>query len=164
MSTIRVTVDIPHAAWMQADRARALLTEELNRGMFTLVNQGADTAKLLAPVNLGILRSSMTAEVLAPGPGALATGVLYTGPQSSTYAAPVEYGAAPHWAPIAPLKQWAKRVLGAEELGYAIQRAIARRGTRAQPYFTPAAEEMQRDAPGVMREALTLAVQRLGGV
>lgn len=50
----------------------------------------------------------------------------------------VELGTRPHWPPIRPLKLWAKRVLGDEGAAWAIQRKIARRGTRRQEVFAKA--------------------------
>lgn len=41
----------------------------------------------------------------------------------------VFYGTRPHWAPIEPLKEWARWKLGDEKLGYAVQRSIAYYGT-----------------------------------
>jgi len=54
------------------------------------------------------------------------------------YAASVEFGSVPHWAPIGPLKQWAKRKLGDEGAAYAVQKTIAKRGTKPQPFLRPA--------------------------
>ena len=39
------------------------------------------------------------------------------------------YGTRPHWAPIEPLKEWARVKLGDEGAAYAIQKSIARYGT-----------------------------------
>ena len=141
----------------------AILREELGYATTEITNNIADTAKLLAPVNMGILRSNIFAETTREPAGFLAEGKVYTGAAVQHYARPVEFGARPHWAPIAPLKLWAKRVWKDERKGYALQQAIARRGTRAQPYFMPAVEEGKIDAPGVMREALTRAVIRMQG-
>jgi len=50
----------------------------------------------------------------------------------------IEYGTLPHWAPIAPLKAWARRKLGDEGAAYAVQRKIAEKGTKAKPFMEPA--------------------------
>ena len=53
------------------------------------------------------------------------------------YAAPVEYGSRPHWVsvrPGTPLNRWAKQK-GISP--YAVQRSIARKGTRAHPFVKP---------------------------
>ncbi len=43
----------------------------------------------------------------------------------------VFYGTRPHWAPIEPLKEWARWKLGDENLGYAVQFNIAQFGTNS---------------------------------
>lgn len=53
---------------------------------------------------------------------------------AAPYARYVEEGTRPHWAPIAPLKLWARRVLGDEGAAYAVQRKIAQEGTDPQPF------------------------------
>lgn len=50
----------------------------------------------------------------------------------------MEYGTSPHWVPIAPLKDWAKRKLGNEMIAYAVQKKISKLGTTAKPFFRPA--------------------------
>jgi hypothetical protein len=47
----------------------------------------------------------------------------------------VERGSRPHWPPIAALVGWARRH-GVSP--YAVQRSIARKGTRARPFLLPA--------------------------
>lgn len=63
---------------------------------------------------------------------------------AAEYARYVEFGTAPHWPPIEPLKGWARRVLGDESLAYAVQKSIAENGTPAQPFFRPGVETMRR--------------------
>ena len=54
---------------------------------------------------------------------------------SVSYGLYVERGTRPHWPPRAPLEGWARRH-GMPV--FAVQRAIARRGTRARPFLVPA--------------------------
>jgi hypothetical protein len=54
------------------------------------------------------------------------------------YAEEVEFGSFPHHVPIKPLKEWAKQKLGDEGAAYAVQKKIAEKGTRAQPFMDPA--------------------------
>jgi hypothetical protein len=61
---------------------------------------------------------------------------------SVRYGAYVERGSRPHWPPRAPLEGWARRH-GVSV--FVVQRAIARRGTRARPFLRPAYEK-NRDA------------------
>jgi HK97 gp10 family phage protein len=59
---------------------------------------------------------------------------------TAPYSVFVEYGTFPHWAPIAPLKEWCRIKLGDESLAYAVQKKIAVKGTPAQPFMEPAME------------------------
>jgi len=68
----------------------------------------------------------------------------------------VELGTRPHWAPIEPLKRWAQLKLGDSSLGYAVQRKIAMKGTKAQPFMEPAVMDSQLD---IRRNFGDLAVQ-----
>ena len=65
---------------------------------------------------------------------------------SADYAAAVNDGSAPHWAPIQPLLGWARRVLGDASLGYAVQRKIAREGTDPVGFVDDALESMRNYA------------------
>ena len=56
----------------------------------------------------------------------------------------VEEGTRPHWAPIQPLKDWARRVLGDENAAYAIQQKIAQEGTEGQ-HFARAGSQRQQE-------------------
>jgi hypothetical protein len=60
---------------------------------------------------------------------------------SVRYGLYVERGSRPHWPPRAPLEGWARRH-GVPV--FVVQRAIARRGTRARPFLVPA-DEKNRD-------------------
>lgn len=68
-----------------------------------------------------LLRSGVPPEVQSDGSVVFG----YT----ADYAPYVDQGTAPHWAPIAPLLGWARRVLGDESAAYGVQRTIAREGT-----------------------------------
>lgn len=95
----------------------------------------ASEVKKRTPVNTGALANSISWNDNYSAFGGHATsmsGSVFTPLQ---YGVSVEYGTAPHWAPIMPLKLWAKRVLGDEGAAYAIQKAIARRGTRGRFMF-----------------------------
>ncbi len=67
------------------------------------------------------------------------------------YAPFIEFGTAPHWAPIAALIPWAKRH-GISP--YAVQQSIAKKGTKAQPFFVPAVEESLDDITKYFQVAL----------
>jgi len=88
-------------------------------------------AKKLTPVNNGALAKSIEWLDYHTTGGEM-YGIVSTPLQ---YGIPIEYGTAPHWVPIAPLKLWAKRVFGDESVAYAVQKAIARRGTKGRFMF-----------------------------
>ena len=48
---------------------------------------------------------------------------------TAAHAKYIYYGTKPHWAPIAPLKEWARWKLGDEKAAWAVQRSIAKYGT-----------------------------------
>ena len=50
----------------------------------------------------------------------------------------MEYGTVPFFAPIDPLKAWAKRKLGDENIAYAVRNKIAKVGIKAHPFMRPA--------------------------
>jgi hypothetical protein len=77
------------------------------------------------------------------------------------YAVAVEEGTRPHWAPIGPLKLWARRVLGDEDAAYAVQAAIARRGTRAQRFFARGVEAAHPRIMQILRRAGAAYAARL---
>ena len=73
-----------------------------------------------------------------------------------------EFGAAPHFPPLGPIREWAISVGKDPKEAYAIARSIAgkglggkrggRGGFEAQPYIFPAIETVTKDVPRWMRE------------
>ncbi len=59
----------------------------------------------------------------------------------------VEFGTRPHWSPIAPLREWARRH-GMNV--YALAAVIARRGTRPNPFMKRAANKASVKIRGLM--------------
>ena len=92
------------------------------------------------PVNYGLLRSSISWPAGFETQGSILDtlrGIVGAsdkpgtgGTSTATYVWYVEEGTGPHWPPAGPLKLWAIRKFGDERVGYAVQRAIAMRGTR----------------------------------
>lgn len=64
---------------------------------------------------------------------------------TARYAAAVEKGTKPHYPPIGPLLDWARRVLGDESAAYAVQRKIAEKGTDPQPFVAPGIRAMRAE-------------------
>lgn len=86
-------------------------------------------AMLKAPVDTGALRARWNMAVR------FLRGVLSP---VKKYAGAVEYGAKPHFVSVKKLKGWARRH-GISP--YAVQRSIAKKGTKAQPFLGPAVDE-----------------------
>lgn len=84
-----------------------------------------------APVDTGRLRASVRTAQSATRAS--------VGP-AVAYAPWVEFGTRPHWPPQGALQPWARRHgFPAGFVGdFLVRRAIALRGTRAQPFVTPA--------------------------
>lgn len=108
-------------------------------------------AKDIVPHDAGLLRASINPKI-DPSPIPMWGKV---GP-SLKYGLFVELGTKPHWPPIGPLKGWARRH-GVSP--YALQAAIAKRGTRAQPFMRPALEKSKEDIDKYVTEA-GAAIQR----
>ncbi len=110
----------------------------------------------LTPQFLGFLRNSILPQTIISTDQIL--GQVAT---SCPYALPVETGSKPHWAPIEPLKLWARRKLGDESIAYAIQRAIARRGTRAHLMFTKGFDERGPTVVAMFERAVEKFVEQV---
>lgn len=107
--------------------------------------EGADVAIQTVPVAFGELVSSIRdiprergATIRADAPHAKA----------------VEVGSRPHWAPIAPLKKWCELKGMGPGAAYAVQRKIARDGTRPTWFMARTVPIVERLLDRNMRRAL----------
>ncbi len=105
---------------------------KMSKVLFFSMQKIVNLSKDKAPSNTAQLRRSI--HLFPRGPDRN----YYEVRTSVGYAAPVEFGSAPHYPPIEPLKDWAKRVLHEEQAAYAVQKKIGREGTEPQPFFRPA--------------------------
>lgn len=117
-----------------------------------------------APSDIGFLRSKIHGEVRSSGPGSV-VGVVGS---YARHGMPVEKGASAHWPNIQNLALWVLRKLRVgrgqlQQVTFLVARAISRRGTPAQPYLAPAAEDHQEEINGFFQRALANIVRRLGG-
>lgn len=69
------------------------------------------------------------------------------------YARPVEQGSKPHFPPLEPIKQWARRRGLPESAAYPIALKISRRGTTAKPWLFPAYESERPKFEEIIRDA-----------
>lgn len=111
------------------------------------------------PVGMsGLLRGSIFTEI--QGQNANLTGIVST---PSPYAESMEEGTKPHWAPIEPLKLWAMRRLGDEEIAWAIRDKIAKVGTKGHFMFKKAFEQSSGFIAQQHQFLIERIRQRIGG-
>lgn len=98
------------------------------------------------------------------------SGVKVTGgvATSIAYAVPVELGSKPHWAPVAPLKDWVERKLGkrgdeADEVAQAVRFKIARKGTKGAFMFREGFAATQPQVFAMFDAAAARAIERVEG-
>lgn len=139
-------------------QAPTIIPTELTTAMHAAVLVVQREVQDRTPVGAtGILRGSIMSEVR--GTPAHIRGVVAT-PQA--YALPLEEGSRPHWAPIGPLKLWARRKLGDERAAYAIRWGIHLRGTRPARMFAKGLEASRSRIDMIFRQAGDRIAKRLG--
>jgi hypothetical protein len=142
--------------------SNAIVDEEMNRAMNESVLVLRGRAVEEAPTGVtSILRNSIFSNV--EGDSDHIRGIVGVGP-GAPHGICVEGGTKPHWAPIAPLKLWARRILGDEKAAYAVQRKIAKVGTKANPFMQRAADKEQGRIDAFFAAAGTRTVQRMGSL
>ena len=143
-------------------RALEIVKGHLVVGMRDVVEFGMASVQGWTPIGgTGNLQASITTRIEQNGPvNQLISGVVFS---TSRYAEYVEFDTIPHWAPIAPLKLWARVKLGDERLAYPVQRAIARRGTRGQHMFERSVVPTHSYAVPRLQAAVDSAARELGG-
>lgn len=159
-----VSIRYEDAAW----RGLAMRAPEIFRGEFVpAVTEASMLAerevKERAPTSgAGTLRNSIGALPVTLSGTAVSAGV----GTSLSYAAAVELGSKPHWAPIAPLLDWVQRKLGlsgeeAEGAAQAIQFKIAARGTEGAFMFRDGFAHVDSFVRGLLKAASDRAAARL---
>lgn len=151
-------------AGMQALMARVppIMLEEIGRAVVEASMLGEREVKERTPSSgAGTLRDSIGALPVTIS-GTRVTGGVGT---SLSYAAPVELGSKPHWAPIEPLLEWVQRKLGksgeeAEGIAQAIQYKIAAHGTEAHHMFRDGFAHVSATVVEIFRAAVARAAAR----
>jgi HK97 gp10 family phage protein len=90
-------------------------------------------AKILAPVDTGRLRASIT-----PAVRSAVGGIQGVVGSNVTYAPYQEFGTKPHWPPVSALETWARRH---HTSAFLVARSIAMKGTKARKYLQGAIEK-----------------------
>jgi len=101
-------------------------------------------ARFYAPKNIGNLTKQII--VLVHGDNK------YEIVSNANYSAAMEYGTKPFTAPIEPLKEWAKKKFGNEEIGWAVWQKIRKEGITSHPYMTPARDYAKKEMIKLFRE------------
>ena len=142
MMQINVAIDISDFRAALQDKAliHRPLTNFLTRAALSVESK----AKWLAPVDTGRLRSSISTQITDDSARVSPRVV---------YGLFVETGTRPHWAPRGALQPWARRhgFPSGPRGDFLARRAIALRGTRAQPYMAPAAQALVPLMPDLLR-------------
>lgn len=166
------------------DKIYAPLHRAMNDAVKQLEAKAKDNITANNSLASGQLRQGITSEVTIT-PREI-TGVVRAQAQGANgynYAPAVEYGTRPHWPPLEPLVEWVRlkhlagsysvkshRRLGGAvrrldedtQLARAIQRKIARRGTKARPFMEPAFENKKDDLARLIENGVERAVQNMG--
>ncbi|MEI6221183.1 MAG: hypothetical protein WCP97_00565 [bacterium] len=123
------------------------IKQSLSTIVTVITIEAQNRIKEYAPHNTGQLKQGIQRTITT---SSNITGKVYP---STAYAAPIEDGSRPHWAPIEPLKIWAKQHGMKENAAYAIQKKIAKNGTKARPFFAPAIADVERQASKTLEDA-----------
>lgn len=147
---LRLAAACPEAVNAIAEEMRLAMEES---GMLLTTMTAART-----PVNYGLLRASImwpkgfemseggsVLDSLRGIVGASDFTMAGAGVSTREYVAHVEWGTRPHWPPLAPLKLWAARKFGDENIGRLVQFKIARKGTQGAHMFQRAWDEGGRE-------------------
>ncbi|NDP59573.1 MAG: hypothetical protein GZ090_09470 [Oxalobacteraceae bacterium] len=151
MSILNIVVD---TAQLQARIARAVtsMPQTLDRFVQRSANEFARAEKKEAPKALTSLTNSIAAKKNAVADWSV-------GP-TMRYAAAVNNGGRPHWAPLTPLMDWlrvTKRVTDKRQLrvrAKGLQRFIAARGTKANPFVQRTRTKMDDRVIALLREGV----------
>jgi len=111
--------------------------EQAKSVLFNCMNKMNELAIINCPFDTGALRWSIKLFPSVPG---YKEYILAAG---TSYAINVEFGSSPHYVSAKHLKDWARRVLGNENLAYPIAKKISMKGTPSQPFFRPALSQVK---------------------
>lgn len=146
-------------------RASPIASEELHAAMAEGVNELRNEIVPRVPVNQGILRQGVQAQI-SPMTDVEMVGRVF---DPVAYAVPVEAGTTPHFPPPGPLQLWVRRKLGitderrARSVAFLIGRAISQRGTKARNFFRDGAAAARDRIRARFAEIPVRVVRRLEG-
>lgn len=171
MPTLNFEVRVPKLAFLQPAQALDFIIENLSRVIFGELERVAEGVKRGTPVDLGVLRGSIhtTFERQPANANLLLRGTVQSG-REAPYARFVEEGAGPAVGrprfrpPIAALQPWARRVLGDEDLAWAVQFTIFERGLRPVRMFESVWERERPQIERNVNDAWERIVAALGNL
>jgi len=150
VALFRIRVNSEQLSRAIADRS-GKLQSELELALTEIGVVGRSTARKFAPSAFGFLRNSIDF---------VQSGLKMTLIAGATYAPYVNFGTRPHWIPVNALDEWAKRRGLDDDAKHAVRFSIAKKGTKANPFWTRTTLFLQLGA----RRYMEAAVQRaLGG-
>ena len=118
------------------EKGKELTKDKAKRVLMKSMFKMEELAVNKAPVHTGFLRQNINLfpQILNAN---------YELKSNALYSEAMEYGTRPFYAPIAPLKEWARLKLGDESIGYAVQKKIAKTGIKSQPFMRPSFWEVR---------------------
>ncbi|MFS8639597.1 MAG: hypothetical protein LOD90_02075 [Symbiobacteriaceae bacterium] len=170
---IRVALKLsPRDLERRLARSPTIVREELTQAIWALGRAAQRTAKRKAPVDTGLLRSTIELEKkpLRAWIGS-----------TRRHAAPMEEGARPHWPPHQPIYNWvwrnrakmglvtpsgraargASARLKVEAIAFLVRRAISRRGLSGRGYLKAALDDVRNRAPRIVGAVARRIAMRL---
>lgn len=157
MSILNIVVDTQQLQ-ARVGRAGTSIPKTLDRFVQRGANEFARAEKKEAPKALTSLTNSIQAQK---------NGIAdYSVGPSMKYAAAVNNGGRPHWAPLNPLMDWlrvTKRVADKRQLrarAKGLQRFIAAHGTKANPFVQRTHDKMDGRVIALLREGVHTAVKQ----
>lgn len=151
VALIKIRFD-PKQFTVVADAFPSILAKHVRLKLTELGVIGRSSARQYAPAAFGFLRNSIDFVVGS-------SGFKMTLSATAPYAAYVNFGTRPHWIPVDALDDWAKRRGLSESEKHAVRFSIAKRGTKANPFWTRATLFVQHGARRYLEEAVESAVR-----
>lgn len=168
MRTLHFTLDPAPAK----DFARALkkapevTREELRAATLASLLLLENLTRDNTPVGVtGLARGAWSHELMGEPDVGMVLGRLYN---PLPYAAPLEFGTRPHWAPLAPLIDWVRAKLDVQDddealqVAYAIRGKIAAQGTKGAHMASRSLQTADADIRRNYRDAQRRAFERIG--
>lgn len=151
---IIMTTDFPNNTLFRPNGPAQAFTSAVESYMREIGEQGQNIAKAETPVGArGSLRDSVDFKRTGFLEGAIEW--------SAVHARPVADGSSPHFAPLAPLKEWATIKWGSPDAGQILQDHIAHRGTRGNKYPQRTQKRVLEIARRLWPQKITEYVRRL---